>query len=107
MTTANLAIMKALEGAFVSPQPFSGLSSEREANYNSHDFRTYGYDYVYCERCDATPHGELAFYECGTDGYPTVVTALYSDGSEERHLVPSGTDLWGFIDQLPTRKDSK
>lgn len=99
--------MKALEGAFVTPAPFSGLASEREANYNSHDFRTYGYDDVACGRCDARPHGELAFYECGADGYPIIVTAVYSDGSEERHLTPEGTDLWAFIEQLPNRKEAE
>lgn len=92
--------MKALEGVIVSPAPFDGLPAEREANYNSHDFRTYAYDYVACERCDSSPVSERAFYHCGTDTYPVIVTATYSDGSENNHTLPSAESLWEFIDQL-------
>ena len=87
-----------IEGLFITPVPFSGLSCDREVNHNSHKFVSYAYDHIMCERCSTEPHQVSASYPCGAD-IPYQVTLFLEDGTKAVHELPMNFS-WDDIDQI-------
>ena len=99
-----MSMLTSMESTYltVEPVPYEGTTSDKEANWNSHNFVLYGYDEVLCGRCDASTYGQAAFYPCGSD-IPYQARLFFEDGREEIHRLPMNY-TWDDIDQL-TRKE--